>query len=531
MSQSVAEPVAPPDAWRPSVNPWLIAVSVMLATILEVLDTSVANVALPHIAGNLSASTDEATWVLTSYLMSNAIVLPMTGWLSGLFGRKRFLIGCIVVFTLASAACGAAASLGLLVLARVIQGAAGGALQPLSQAILMESFPPNKRGVAMAVFGMGVVVAPIVGPVLGGWITDNYSWRWVFYINIPFGILAVAMSEAFLEDPPYLRAGHEKRGGRVDYIGFAAMALWLATLQVILDRGQQDDWFNARWICWASAISFISMLVFIYWEFHVAHPLVNLRVLGDRHFALGTALITAVGVVLYSTTALLPLFLQELMNYPALNSGMAISPRGIGAIIALMVVGRMVGKIDVRLLMTFGFSLLGYACWQFASINTEIATWNVAWPNVMAGFAMGFVFVPVTTASMASLPNEQMGNATGIFNLMRNIGGSFGISLATTLVARSAQAHQAMMVGHLTPYDPQYQYYLHMVTGALAHYGNPAVALRRAQEALGDVLLQQAALWGYVDTFRVLTFLCLLCLPLVWMLGRTRLHGGPAGLH
>ena len=239
--------------WRPSVNPWLVAVAVMLATILEVLDTSVANVALGHIAGNLSASTDEATWVLTSYLMANAIVLPMTGWLAGFFGRKRFLIGCIVVFTLASAACGAAGSLGFLVFARVVQGAAGGALQPLSQAILMESFPPSKRGLAMAVFGMGVVVAPIIGPVLGGWITDNYSWRWVFYINIPGGAAAILMCEAFLEDPPYLRHAHERRGGYVDYIGFGAMALWLATLQVILDRGQQDDWFNASWICWASA--------------------------------------------------------------------------------------------------------------------------------------------------------------------------------------------------------------------------------------------------------------------------------------
>ncbi len=325
MSQSPALP----DEWPrggPSVNPWLIAVAVMLATILEVLDTSVANVALAHIAGNLSASTDEATWVLTSYLVSNAIVLPMTGWLAGFFGRKRFLIGCIVVFTLASAACGAAASLGFLVFARVIQGAAGGALQPLSQAILMESFPPNKRGVAMAVFGMGVVVAPIVGPVLGGWITDNYSWRWVFYINIPVGAAAVLMCEAFLEDPPYLRHAHERRGGHIDYIGFAALALWLATLQVILDRGQQDDWFNAHWICWASAISLpfdglLHRLGVPPGASAGQPPRARRPQLRPRDL-----LITIVGVVLYSTTALLPLFLQALMGYPALNSGMAISP-------------------------------------------------------------------------------------------------------------------------------------------------------------------------------------------------------------
>ena len=530
----MSQPSALPDEmalWRPSVNPWLVAVAVMLATILEVLDTSVANVALGHIAGNLSASTDEATWVLTSYLMANAIVLPMTGWLSGFFGRKRFLIGCIVVFTLASAACGAAGSLGFLVLARVIQGAAGGALQPLSQAILMESFPPNKRGLAMAVFGMGVVVAPIIGPVLGGWITDNYSWRWVFYINIPGGIAAILMCEAFLEDPPYLRSGHEGRGGYIDYIGFGALALWLATLQVILDRGQQDDWFNASWICWASAVSCVSMVFFILWELRQEHPLVNLRVLADRNFTLGTILITIVGVVLYSTTALLPLFLQTLMSYPALNSGIAISPRGIGAIIALMVVGRLIGKVDTRVLMTCGFCVLAYATWQYAQINLEIATINVMWPNIIAGLAMGFVFVPVTTAAMGTLPNEQMGNATGIFNLMRNIGGSFGISLATTLVARGAQAHQAAMVSHLTPFDPQFQQRLHMMAGALGRYGGPVVGGRQALRLSGDILMQQAALWGYIDTFRVLTLLCVLAVGVVWLFHKTRPHAGPTAVH
>jgi DHA2 family multidrug resistance protein len=273
------------------------------------------------------------------------------------------------------------------------------------------------------------------------------------------------------------------------------------------------------------------MIVFIVWEFRVQHPLVNLRVLGNRNFALGTPLITAVGVVLYSTTALLPLFLQELMGYPALNSGMAVSPRGIGAVIALMMVGRLVGKVDTRILMTVGFSVLSYSCWLFACINTDIAIRNVIWPSIISGLAMGFVFVPVTTTCMADLPNEQMGNATGIFNLMRNIGGSFGISLATTLVARSTQAHQAMMVGHLTPYDPQFQRYVRVLTGVLAHYGNPAIAVPRAYQAIGGVLLRQAGTCGYVDTFRVLTFLCLLCIPLVWLFRKTRPHGGPAEFH
>ena len=386
--------------------------------VLEVLDTSVANVALPHIAGNLSASTDEATWVLTSYLVSNAIMLPMTGWLSSFFGRKRFLIGCIAIFTLASAACGVATELNFLILARVLQGAAGGALQPLSQSILLESFPPAKHGVAMAVFGMGVVVAPIIGPVLGGWITDNYSWRWIFYINVPIGILAILMSQAFLEEPPYLRAAHERRGGQIDYIGFGVMAIWLATLQVILDRGQQDDWFNAEWICWASGVSLASMIAFIVWELRMPHPLVNLRVMQNRNFATGTLLITIVGVVLYSTTALLPLFLQSLMGYPALNSGMAISPRGMGAVFALLMVGRLVGIIDTRVLIGAGFCLLSYSCWVFGRINLEIATMNVMWPNVLSGMATACVFVPLTTSAWGVCRTQKWATPPG-FSISR----------------------------------------------------------------------------------------------------------------
>src|SRR5208283_2926335 len=378
MSQSSALPDEM-ALWRPSVNPWLIAAAVMLATILEVLDTSVANVAVPHIAGNLSASIDEATWVLTSYLVSNAIVLPMTGWLSGFFGRKRFLIACIGFFTLASAACGAASTLGILILARVAQGAAGGALQPLSQAILMESFPPARRGMAMAVFGLGVVVAPIIGPVLGGWITDNYTWRWIFFINVPLGALAIFMSHTFVEDPPYLRDARKNLGSQIDYIGFGALTLWLGTLQIILDRGQEDDWFNATWVCWASCISLVSLVFLIFWELRVARPLVDIRVFRNRNFAMGTLLMTVVGIVLYSTTALLPLFLQELIGYPALNSGMAMSPRGMGAVCSLLAVGALVSRIDARLLIGFGFFVLAYAVSGFGNLNMEIATRNVMW--------------------------------------------------------------------------------------------------------------------------------------------------------
>jgi len=529
MSQTVSP--SETAAWRPSVNPWLVAAAVMLATILEVLDTSVANVAVPHIAGNLSASIDEATWVLTSYLVSNAIVLPMTGWLSSFFGRKRFLIACIAFFTLASAACGAATTLGILIAARVAQGAAGGALQPLSQAILMESFPPAKRGMAMAVFGLGVVVAPIIGPVLGGWITDNYTWRWIFFINVPLGALAIVMSHTFVEDPPYLRDARKNLGGKIDYIGFGALTIWLGTLQIILDRGQEDDWFNATWVCWASCISAVALVFLIYWELRVRRPLVDIRVFRNRNFAMGTLLMTVVGIVLYSTTALLPLFLQELMNYPALNSGMAMSPRGMGAVCSLMVVGALVSRLDPRLLIGFGFLVLAYAVNGFGNLNMEIATMNVMWPNVLSGLAMGFIFVPLTVTSMGALPNEQMGNAAGVYNLMRNIGGSIGIAMATTLVARGTQAHQATMVGHMSPYRPEFQQSLQSTSGMLSHYVDPASALQQAYGLLYGTLQQQANLLAYCDTFRLLALLCVICVPLVLVFSKPKARGGAVAAH
>jgi DHA2 family multidrug resistance protein len=529
----MSQPASPTEtsAWKPSVNPWLIAAAVMLATILEVLDTSVANVAVRPIAGNLSSSNDEATWVLTSYLVSNAIILPMTGWLSSFFGRKRFLIACIVLFTLASAACGAATTLGLLILARVAQGAAGGALQPLSQAILMESFPPAKRGMAMAVFGLGVVVAPIIGPVLGGWITDNYSWRWIFFINVPLGALAVLMSQAFVEDPPYLRDAHESRGGKVDYVGFGVLALWLSTLQIVLDRGQEVDWFNAAWVCWASLVSLAALVFLIVWELRVEHPLVDIRVFRNRNFAMGTLLMTVVGIVLYSTTALLPIFLQELMGYSARDAGMAISPRGMGAVCSLLVVGTLVSKIDARFLIGMGFLILAYGVGGFGDIDLEMATRNVMWPNVISGLAMGFIFVPLTITSMGVLPNEQMGNATGVYNLMRNIGGSIGIALATTMVTRGTQTHQALMVGNLSPYRPEFRDYFNSLTAMLGQSSDPASAWLQAYEVIYFKMQQQAGLLAYVDTFRWLALLCLCCVPLVFVFRKPKARKGPVAVH
>ena len=526
-----AAAAAPPEQaaseWTPRFNPWLIAVSVMLATFMEVLDTSVANVALPHIGGSLSATPEEATWVLTSYLVSNAIVLPTTAWLGSMFGRKRFLIACILIFTAASAACGAATSLGMLIVARILQGAGGGALQPIAQAVLMESFPPARRGAAMAVFAMGVIVAPILGPTLGGWITDSYSWRWIFYINLPVGAAAILMAQTFIEDPPYIRAARRRR---IDYLGFALMALCLGTLQVVLDKGQEDDWFAAVWIRWFVPVSAVALVAFVVRELTTGEPIVDLRVLKNRNFGIGTLLITVLGVVLYGTTAMLPLFLQTLLGYPALQSGLAVSPRGFGALAASTIAGRLVGRIDSRLLMTTGFVLLASSGLVYSHMTLDIAKSNVVWTSVLNGFATPLIFVPLTTTAMGTLRNDQMGNATGIFNLMRNTGASIGIAAMTTFLDRGTQSHQAALVHHLTPADPAYEHWLDSARAALADRLGPAAAGPAALGLLYQVLLRQAALLAFLDNFRMIAVLGIACVPFVWLFRRVR-HRGAAPAH
>jgi len=490
----------------------------MSATFMEVLDTSVANVSLPHIAGTLSASTDEATWVLTSYLISNAIILPATNWLSLLFGRKQLLATCIVIFTLASAMCGAATSLGMLIVARVVQGVGGGVLQPSAQAVLLESFPHEKRGQAMAAYGMGIIVAPILGPTLGGWITDNYSWRWIFYINVPVGIVAVLMVQAFVENPPYLRRVTK---ATIDYVGFGLMAVWLASFQLVLDKGQEEDWFSSAWIVWFTIISVAAMIAFVFWELRTKEPILDLRVLLNRNFGVGVLLMMLVGAVLYSTIAQLPLFLQTLLGYPALQSGLALSPRGFGSMASMIIVGRLIGKLDSRYLMAFGFTVLSVSVYMLSGFTLEIAKSDVVWPNIINGFAMGFIFVPLTTTAMGTLRREQMGNATGIYSLMRNIGGSIGISAATTLLARNAQAHQAAMVAHLTPYDPAFVERLHQLQGAFT-------SAQAAYAAIYATVLKQAMLMAFLDNFWLLTLMCVLCVPAVFLFKRVRAGAGAA---
>ncbi|HSE22208.1 MAG TPA: DHA2 family efflux MFS transporter permease subunit [Pyrinomonadaceae bacterium] len=520
--------VAPAQGWTPAFNPWLIAASVMLATFMEVLDTSVANVSLPYIAGNLSATTEESTWVLTSYLISNAIILPATGWLGRYFGRKRFLVVCIAIFTIASAACGAATSLGFLLFARVLQGAGGGALQPIAQAVLLESFPPEKRGSAIALYGLGIVVAPIIGPTLGGWVTDNYSWRWIFYINVPIGILAMFMTNAFVEDPPYIKT---QKPGQIDYIGFGLMALGLSSLQIVLDKGQELDWFGSVFITWAAVLAGVALVGFVVWELTTPEPIVNLRVLANRNFAVGTVLIALFGSVLYGTIALLPLFLQTLIGYPALQSGLAVSPRGIGAVASMLIVGRLINKVDGRYLIMFGFALIGVSTYMLSDIDIQISMGSIVGPQVVAGLAIGFVFVPMTIMATGTVANEQLGNATGIFNLMRNLGGSFGIAGVTTLLARGAQLHQSEMVYHLTPYDPVFQERLAQLASVLSANGNPASAPGQAYGALYQTLLGQATMLAYIDIFRLLAFLCIICIPVALVFRKVRSTRVAPSLH
>ncbi len=507
------------EDWHPRHSPWLVAAGVMLATFMQVLDTSIAVVALPHIAGSLSATPDEATWVLTSYLVSNAIILPMTGWLGNHFGRKRVFISCIGMFTLASVLCGMALNLPMLILARILQGAGGGAMVPIAQAILLESFPPQKRGIAMATFAQAVVVAPIIGPTLGGWITDNFSWRWIFYINVPVGLLAIFLAGWLVEDPPYIKRNLK---AAIDFVGFGLLALWLATLQITLDKGQEADWLSAIWIRWFLGISAVAMIAFIVWEFRVEHPLVNLRILRSRNFATGVMLILVVGIILYGTTAELPLFLQTLMGYPALQSGYALSPRGLGAFVTTFFVGRLVGRVPTRLLLGFGFAMLSLSSYMLSDINLQVSMASVILPTMLNGVAMSFIFVPLTTVAISQLRQRDIGSGTGLYNLMLNIGGSVGIALVTTLVARGAQTHQALMVGHLTPTDPAFTQRLHAAQAMLARQGDPVTATDQAYALFYNVLNQQAHLWAFVDAFRMFGLMVLCCIPLILLFKRVR---------
>jgi DHA2 family multidrug resistance protein len=521
---------------RPAINPWFIALTVTMATFMEVLDSSIANVSLPHIAGTLSASIEESTWVLTSYLVANAVVLPLSGWLSALLGRKRYYMGCVLMFTISSALCGMAPSLGWLVFFRILQGVGGGGLQPSEQAILVDTFPPAKRGMAMAVYGMAILVAPILGPTLGGWITDNYSWRWIFYINVPVGCLSLFLSNLVLEDPPYLKAQRAARRGqpfRIDFIGLGLLALGLAALEIVFDKGQEEDWFTSRFIVVLSVAAVVSLVAAVVWELRHPEPIVNLRLLGDRNFFFcGVVIFCAFGT-LYGSTVLLPEMLQTLMGYSATQAGLVLSPAGFFTMLEMPIIGLLLGwRVDARWLIMAGLAVAAGAAMWMSTLNLEVTPLHVVWPRIVQTLGAGLLWVPINTAAYLYVPRDQTGNASGLFNLIRNEGASIGVATATTLLQRHTQMHQSWLAGHVTP--------LHQAaTDALARLsalgwsasGDPVASQGQALRMLYGEVQRQALALSYLDLFRLFGFAMLAVIPLVLLMRRSVATGKAVAAH
>lgn len=520
----IAEAPAIAEPWKPKFNPWAIAMTVTLATFMEVLDTSIANVSLPHIAGGLSASFDEATWVLTSYLVSNAVVLPISGWLSDRFGRKRFYMTCVALFTASSFLCGLAPSLPLLVFFRVLQGIGGGGLAPSEQAILADTFEPKKRGMAFAVYGMAVVLAPAIGPTLGGFITDHYSWRWIFYLNVPIGILSLLLSERMVEDPPHLVAARERTKGKpIDFTGFALIAIGVSTLQFVLDKGQEDDWFSSHLILTFAVIAVIALVAFIVWEWRHEHPIVNLRLFKLRTFAVSATLMFVLGVALYGTTVLIPQFLQMLMGWTAETAGFVLTPGAFTIILLLPLVGFVVSRVDARYLIAFGFIAVGVAMLYMSKIYLGIDLHTAIMFRVYQCLGLAFLFIPINTVSYNGVALEDNNQVSGIMNLMRNLGGSVGISVVTAMIARLAQAHHNFLAAHVNAANPVYREYAAAVAARLAHTSlGPAAGQQGALAAIAMEVERQAQALAYVDTIWYLGVLCLGLIPLVFLMKKAK---------
>ncbi|WP_243305098.1 DHA2 family efflux MFS transporter permease subunit [Geothrix oryzisoli] len=509
------------------INPWIIALTVMIATFMEVLDTSVANVALPHIAGDLSATVEETTWVLTSYLVANAVVLPLGGYFSSLMGRKRFYLTCVSVFTVASLLCGIAPSLGWLIFFRVLQGLGGGGLQPISQAILVETFPHEKRGAAMAVYGMGVVLAPIIGPVLGGWITDNFSWHWIFLINIPVGFLSFTLTSALVQDPPTFHRISLKEGAKFDYFGIGILTLGLASLEIVLDEGQRKDWFSSGYIVFFAIIAVVALVFAVLYELRKTRPIVDFRLMKDRTFAVSILMLFVLGFVLYGSLALLPIFLQTLLGYTALLSGWVLSPGGLAIMLMMPIVAMLLKKVDTRWLIGIGFFTCGLGLIQMAGFNLQVDFSTAMWSRVLQSLGFAFLFIPINVSAFQHIPHEKTAYATGLMNLVRNIGGSTGIALATTMLARRSQVHQANLIGHLAPGNPAYQGFLDRTTqlGVLRGGLSPTDAAHLAQGAAYGTVVRQSSMMAFSDTFWFMGILCFCLFPLLFLMRRSLATG------
>jgi MFS transporter, DHA2 family, multidrug resistance protein len=516
------------DAWRPAVNPWIIAITVTLATFMEVLDTSIANVALPHIAGGLSAGQDESTWVLTSYLVSNAIVLPLSGWLSSIVGRKNFYMGCVALFTISSFLCGLAPNLAALILCRILQGAGGGGLQPSEQAILADTFPPAKRGMAFAVYGVAVVTAPAIGPTLGGWITDNFTWRWIFFINIPVGILSILLTSRLVQDPPYLKRRKLKET-HIDYVGLSFVALGLGALQIVLDKGQRDDWFESRFITTLALIAAASLLFVIVWEWRNKDPIIDLHLFRDRTFGISNMLMFMLGFALLGSTLLLPLFMQTMLGYTAQQAGMALMPGGFTIMLLLPLVGFLLSRYSPRWLLFVGLSVLSLSLFHMTRFDLDIDFHTAAVARAIQAAGMAFLFVPINTAAYAFLPREKNNAASGLMNLARNIGGSVGISVVTTMLDRRTQLHLTNLANNLSLTNPALRAMIQGASSAMrAHGASAAGATQQAYALLQATVERQATMLAYIDCFWFLGVAILLMVPMVFLIKKSKPGGGMA---
>jgi DHA2 family multidrug resistance protein len=510
------------------MNRWIVAITVMLPTLIVIVDTSVVNVSLDHIRGSLSAGIDESTWTITSYLASSAIIIPMTGWLSRLFGRKRYLLFSISLFTFSSFMCGSSWNLQSLVFFRTLQGIGGGALQPLSQAILLETFPPYQHGMAMAVFGVGATFGPIIGPLLGGWITDNWSWRWIFYINVPIGLISILMALFFIVDPPYM----ERTKMKIDYWGLFFLVIGIGCLQIVLDKGQREDWFSSGFITWMSYSSISSLIMFIVVESFAENPIVNLRTFGNLSFSSGNIISFLYSFSLFSSVVLLPIYLQTLMGYTSFLSGLVLAPGGIASMIAMPIAGRLVTKINPKAILAFGIAMVAYSIHLMSQFNLQADFNTIVWPRVGMSGGLGFLFIPLTTMTLSHIRKEEMGNATGIFNLLRNLGGSFGVAIVTTMLARREQFHQVHLIEHLAPFDRSFQLVLPQISRMLQ--GRGFIPFLQNQGSLGLIynqLIREASMLSFNDAFYLLSIIMSLILPLVLLMKKGEAHGPGSGMH
>ena len=514
------------DTWRPRANPWVIALTVTMATFMEALDTSIANVAMGHIGGSLSASRDEATWVLTSYLVANAVVLPISGWIANRIGRKRFYMSCVFLFTMASLFCGLAPTLGILVFCRVLQGAAGGGLQPSEQSILADTFPPQKRSMAFAVYGMAVVMAPVLGPTFGGWIVDNYSWRWIFFINIPVGILSLYLTNRVVEDPPYLAEIRSRREG-VDYWGLGLLVITIGALQTFLDKGQEDDWFSSRFITTLFVIAAIGLVVFVWRQLRIEHPILDLRLLAQRNVGTTMFVMFMVGVSLYSSTVLIPQFLQEIMGYSAEQAGMAVSSGGIALMVLFPVAGALAPKFDPRKLVAMGFTITTFGLYRMTGLSLNVSfNMAVSWRVVIA-LGLPFLFIPINTLCYAGIPQEKYNEVSGLSALMRNLGGSVGISFVTTLLARLTQKHLAMLSAHTISGNGPFEALRSGMASAWHQRSGGAMpdAMQHAGAQIYGMAQLQARLLSYVDVLWVMVALTSILIPLPFLMRRPKKVG------